>query len=221
MAVLKRFTDSSIGSKSILALTGVLLILFLLGHLSGNLLIFVGRDAFNAYPEKLRELGPLLWVARIGILVVFVAHIILAIRLTRQNRAARPVPYAKHATIQASFASTHMIHTGLLLLAFVVFHLAHYTFRITSPEVAAHGPYEVYEMLVQAFADPLVSLTYIAAMIVLGLHISHGIPSLFQSLGLNHPLYNRCIRTGGRFVGWAIAALYLSIPVAIWLGIVG
>lgn len=221
MAVADRIFKSSIGSKAIVAASGLALILFILGHIAGNLLVFAGPEALNAYATKLHDLGALLWIARAGLLVAFVVHVAFAIKLHRQNKNARPVRYAKEATIQASWASTHMIHTGLVMLAFLIFHLAHFTFRVTSPDVASHGEFEVYQMVTKAFQDPLVISTYIFAMICIGFHLSHGISSFMQTLGLNHPMYNKKIRSVGRSLAWSIAALYISIPTAAFLGLIG
>lgn len=221
MAVKDRIVHSSIGSKFIVASSGLALIGFVLSHIAGNLLIFAGPEAFNAYPAKLRELGPLLWVARAGLLLAFLAHVFFAMKLTRENRLARPIRYAKEATIQASWASTHMIHTGLVILAFLIFHLAHFTFRITDAQVASHGAFEVYEMVTSAFRDPMVYATYVVAMIAVGFHLSHGLSSFMQTLGFNHPLYNQAIRSAGRWLAWLIALLYISIPTAAFMGVIG
>jgi len=130
MNMLVRPVRSSLGSKYWMALTGLALIAFVLGHMVGNLLIFAGPDALNSYAQSLKDHPTLLWSVRLGLLTVFVLHIVLGIRLSLQNQAARPVGYAREETMQASWASRHMLLTGLLLLAFVVYHLAHFTFGI-------------------------------------------------------------------------------------------
>jgi succinate dehydrogenase / fumarate reductase cytochrome b subunit len=113
-----------------------------------------------------------------------------------------------------------MVYTGLLLLFYAAYHLAHFTWRLTNPEISALGPWEVYKMLILTFQDPVQAGLYVAAMVVLGLHLSHGISSLFQSLGFNHPKYNGLIRLLGPTVGAVLALAYISIPVAVLFGIV-
>jgi succinate dehydrogenase / fumarate reductase cytochrome b subunit len=130
MNVLLQPVRSSLGSKYVMALTGIALIGFVVAHMSGNLLVYAGRDALNTYAATLKQHPALLWAARAGLLVIFVVHVVLGIRLTRQNSAARPVSYAYEDTLQASWASRHMLLTGLVLLAFVVYHLAHFTLGV-------------------------------------------------------------------------------------------
>jgi succinate dehydrogenase / fumarate reductase cytochrome b subunit len=131
MADLLRPVRTSIGSKALVGLTGIALVGFVLAHMAGNLLIFAGQDALNGYAQKLKSMGPLLWVARAGLLAVFLLHLFLTIRLTLANRAARPNRYVYEDTLQASWASRHMWLTGLVLLAFTGYHLAHFTFGVT------------------------------------------------------------------------------------------
>ncbi|MGL4549902.1 MAG: succinate dehydrogenase cytochrome b subunit [Gemmataceae bacterium] len=131
MSDLLRPVRTSIGSKFLVGLTGLALVGFVLGHMSGNLLVFAGPDALNSYAQKLKSLGPLLWVVRAGLLAVFVLHVALALRLTAANRAARPDRYVYDDVLQASWASRHMWLTGLALLAFLAYHLAHFTLGLT------------------------------------------------------------------------------------------
>ncbi len=226
------FLTSSIGSKLVMALSGLLLAGFVVGHLAGNLLIYVGRDAFNTYAEGLKGLGAGLWVIRLGLLSIFLVHIFTGIRLRGQNRAARPVPYAHEATVQASFASRSMILSGMLLLAFVVFHLMHYTVGVVDPstfhpvdtfvrggeEVSRH---DAYGMAVAGFEQPLFTLVYVISMVILGLHLSHGLSSLFQSLGFRHGRYSACLEKAAPLFAWILAIGFISIPVAVLTGIVG
>lgn len=216
--------NSSLGSKYLMALTGIALYLFLIAHLLGNLNIFSGREALNAYAASLRHLPfGFLWVMRIGLLMVFLVHVKTAILLTRANRAARPYEYVFKNTIQASFASRTMPMTGLFVLLFLIYHLLHYTFHIANPTnvgLDQLGRPDVYGMVVNGFSQPAIAGFYIAAMVVLGLHLSHGLASLFQSLGVNHSKYNACIRRMGPILGWAIPLINISIPVSVWLGFV-
>lgn len=217
---LGRTLQSPVGAKVVTAITGLMLTGFLIAHVSGNLLVFAGPDALNIYAEGLKKYPALLWAARGGLLVAFVAHVSLAIWLTRENRSARPQRYAYENTAQATFASRYMIHTGLVMLAFVLFHLAHFTWRVTDPRIAELGPFEVRRMLVIGFQQPAVAAGYLFAMAAIGLHLSHGVSSVFQTLGLNHPRYNGVLRKAGPVLGVAIAALFASIPLAIYLGFV-
>ena len=190
MSWVKGVAGSSIGAKSIMAVTGLLLYGFLIAHLSGNLLIYQGPDATNAYAVNLRQLPfGLLWIARIGLIVIFAAHILTGIRLTLQNRRARPNAYAHSSTIKATVASRSMIDTGMLVLVFLVYHLAHFTwhmFYFDESFVLPGGPIDVYRMVVTSFQNVWIAGSYIVAMILVGLHLSHGIASFFQTLGFHH-----------------------------------
>ena len=232
MSRFRRILASSIGAKVGMALTGILLSLFVVGHLIGNLLVWKGRTAMNDYAEMLKGLGPWLWVIRLGLFAVFASHVALGVMLKRRNATARPIGYRKDFTIQASFASRSMVVTGLLVLAFVAMHLMHFTLGWLEPAkyalredvvrlgvtVARH---DVYGMLIAGFHNELFVGLYLLAMAVLGLHLSHGLSSLFQSLGLRHPAYVRALECGGRVIAWALALTYMTIPLAVRLGFVG
>lgn len=215
---------SSIGAKSIVALTGMGLTLFVIAHMVGNLQLFLGPDALNAYATKLKEMPELLWTARIGLLTIFVVHIGLTLWLAVHNRQARPVGYVFPNTRAASIASRTMVYSGLALLAFTLLHLAHYTFGLMNPEyLTAMDPknrHDVYSMVVRGFRVWWVSLLYIISMLLLGLHLSHGVSSMFQSLGLNRPRYNPWIQRGGLTVAWVLMIGNISMPVAVLLGFV-
>jgi succinate dehydrogenase / fumarate reductase cytochrome b subunit len=219
MGFIKQTFGSSIGSKAIVAVTGLGMVGFLVMHLSGNLLVFGGPEAIAAYAEGLRKFPMLLLGARIGLIVMTLLHISVAIKLNLASQAARPVKYTKKQFVKASLSSRTMVLTGLLILAYILFHLAHFTFRVTSAEIGALGPWEVHKMIVLAFSNPLVALTYIVAMVLLGMHLSHGLSSLWQTLGLNHKKYNRFLNLLGPVVGTLLAAGYISIPVAVLVGI--
>jgi succinate dehydrogenase / fumarate reductase cytochrome b subunit len=218
---------SSISAKGVMALTGLALTLFVIAHLLGNLQLYLGRDALNAYAAKLQGIPEVLWPFRIGLLTVFVVHIVLGIRLVRRNRQARPVAYAFPNTRKASTASQTMLLTGLVLLAFVVVHLSHFTLGIIQPETFAHdfrdskGRYDVYFMTVKGFREWWMSLFYVVSMVVLGIHLSHGVSSTFQSLGLNPPRWATWIKRGGLTLAMAVMIGNISMPVAVLLGIVG
>lgn len=223
MSRFARLYQSSIGAKQVMAVTGLLLFVFVVGHLLGNLLVFAGRDAMNNYARKLRDLGALLWLVRLALLAVFLAHVGSALRLWRLNRAARPEPYAVTANLAATYAGRTIVMSGLLLLLYVVYHLLHFTLGATNPEYLRltdpKGLPDVYRMVVLGFSNVAVSGVYIAAMLLLGLHLSHGVTSLFQTAGLNHPAYNPCFKRLGPLSGVIISAGYISIPLAVLAGL--
>lgn len=223
------FWRSSIGGKATMAVTGLLLFGFVVAHLLGNLQLLKGADAINNYAKMLHDLGPLLWVARIGLLVVFVLHVATAIRLSRANKAARPVAYAKGATMQATMASRSMVLSGLTVGAFLVYHLAHFTFgavhgagaaKATEVANAAWNGHNVHAMVTGSFADPLVVTLYVAAQVVLFLHLSHGIQSLAQTLGFHHGRYTPMVRSLSVVLALAIAGGNAFLALSVLLGIV-
>lgn len=220
MGWLTRLLSSSIGGKVIVAVTGLMMVGFLVAHLAGNLLVFAGPEALSAYAEGLRKFPLLLWVARLGLLGAAFLHIFFAIKLNLNNKSARPQPYADKRYRKASFASRTMVQTGLLVFFYICYHLLHFTFRATNPEIAALGPYDVHQMLVLEFNKPIIALTYIAALIVTGFHLSHGISSLWQTLGINHTKYNLLLRLSGPVAGFTLAAGFISIPLSVMIGIV-
>ena len=211
------FVKSSIGRKIIVALTGLALVLFLAGHLSGNLLIFAGEEAFNEYAKFLHTFlhGMGVWIARIGLLVCFVAHIFFTILLTKENKAARP-KYEHDATVQAPKSSRIMIWSGLTILAFVIFHLLHFTVR-TDSALAALGETSPWKMVIEGFQNPLVVLFYLIAMTLLCSHLSHGVASIFQTLGLRSKKTAGPIKLIAKAYAVVIYVGFISIPLAILL----
>jgi succinate dehydrogenase / fumarate reductase, cytochrome b subunit len=223
--VITGFYFSSIGKKMIVAITGVILILFVIAHLLGNLQIFLGPEWINGYSQHLRDLGPLLWLIRLFLLATVVIHIYVTIRLAIDNRRARPEGYRERDYIKATFASRHMVLSGLIVLGFIVYHLAHFTVRVTDRRFALLkadplGHYDVYSMMVYGFQNIYVSGFYVVGLFLLTLHLSHGSSSLFQSLGLNNQKLTPRLALAGRFFAWLLFVGYTSIPVAILLGLV-
>jgi len=219
------FYRSSVGKKMIVAITGVILILFVVGHLLGNLQIFLGPDWINGYSQHLRDLGPLLWAIRIFLLAAVTIHIYATIQLAIENRRARPVPYIEKEHVKATFASRHMLMSGLIVLAFIIYHIAHFTVRVTDPRFALLkadplNHYDVYSMMVYGFQSYLVSGFYVLGLFLLALHLSHGSSSFFQSLGLNDKKLAPRLALGGRIFAWLLFAGYTSIPIAILLGLI-
>lgn len=237
MTLLLAPVRSSLGTKYVMALTGLVLITFVLGHMAGNLLIFLGPDALNSYAYALKARPALLWAARLVLLVVFVMHIALGIRLTLWNKDARPVRYVYEDTYQASWASRHMMLTGMLLLAFVVYHLAHFTLGVVheadvggvsvgyldlkEPLEGQTGRHDVFRMVVYGFRNPIITASYLVFQVFLWLHLWHGVSSWFQSLGISHPRYQGIIRGAGPVVATLVLIGNSSIPLAVWLGLVG
>jgi succinate dehydrogenase / fumarate reductase cytochrome b subunit len=223
------FLESSVGSKVLMALTGVGLTVFALVHMIGNLKLFQGPDAINNYAYFLKhDLGVLIWVARAGLLTIFVLHLVLAIRLKLRSRAVRPVPYLYPGSVQATFASRTMIWTGIVVGLFILLHLAHYTFCwVTKIETApgefvnyldlkdAKGHQDVYSMVVAGFRNLPISILYIVAHLVLFMHLSHGIQSSFQTLGLK----NRRFASTIEMLGSAVTAVIVLGNVAIVLAV--
>ena len=223
--ILAAFYRSSVGKKMIVAITGLILILFVIGHLLGNLQIFIGPDWINGYSEHLRNLGPLLWVIRLFLLAAVIIHIWVTIHLAIENRRARPDPYMDRQYVKATFASRHMVMSGLIVLAFIIYHLAHFTVRVTDQRFTLLkadplGHYDVYSMMVYGFQNYFVSGFYVLGLFLLTLHLSHGSSSFFQSLGLNDKKLTPRLALGGRIFAWLLFVGYTSIPVAILLGLI-
>lgn len=220
------FLGSSIGKKILVALTGMVLVGFVLGHMVGNLLVYAGPDAINAYAQMLHHAlhGAGIWIARLGLLVCVAVHVVLTVQLTKANRAARKQRYGYEATIQASKSSRIMILSGLTLLAFIIYHLLHFTIRAGNDyntyttSLNGETVHDVYRMLVVGFSWWPASLFYIIAMCLLWSHLSHGVSSMFQTLGISNertlPVY--------KVVAQVFATLILigncSIPISIMLG---
>jgi succinate dehydrogenase / fumarate reductase, cytochrome b subunit len=209
----------------IVAITGIILILFVIGHLLGNLQIFIGPDWINSYSQHLHDLGPVLWLIRIFLLMTVFIHIYATIQLAVQNRRARPEPYVDRQYVKATFPSRHMVMSGLIVLAFIIYHLAHFTVRVTDPRFALlkldpFGHYDVYSMMVYGFQNYFVSGFYVLGLFLLALHLSHGSSSFFQSLGLNDKKLMPRLELGSRVFAWLVFIGYTSIPVAVLVGLI-
>ena len=223
--VIWTFCHSSIGRKIIVAITGLILLLFVIGHLLGNLQIYLGPEWINSYSQHLRDLGPLLWLVRGVLLVTVVLHIYFTILLAIENRRARPEPYRHKEHVKATWASRHMAVSGLVVLAFVVFHLLHFTghnFNPRFPLLKADplNRYDVYSMMVYGFQNLYVSAFYVVGLFLLTLHLTHGSSSFFQSLGLNNKRLTPRLAFAGRVLAWLLFLGYTSIPVAVLLGFI-
>jgi len=214
-----RFWQTTVGKKVIMAVTGVLLFGFVVGHLLGNLQIFLPPEKINNYAATLRAHPALLWIARITLLVAVVFHTWSSFQLWLLQREARPVSYVKKVNLHSTYASRTMAWSGPIILAFVVFHLLHLTFGTVHPG-GRFETHNVYNNVITGFQVWPVSLFYIIAMIMLCYHLYHGLWSMFQTLGITHPVYTPILRVLAKIVAILIAAGNISIPVAILAGMI-
>lgn len=209
---------SVVGRKIFMAITGQSMVLFAVVHMLGNSSIFVGPDGINAYAKHLHDLGPLVWLFRAGLFAFVAIHIFYGIQLTLENSAANPTVYAVKKQIKATFSSNTMIWTGLLICLFIIYHLLHFTARLIPGVVQgvdALGRYDVFTMVVSAFKNGGVAFIYVAAMIALFLHLSHGIQSFFQTMGWNTDRSQCTISAIGKAVAFILLAGYAVIPLSI------
>lgn len=215
---------SSIGKKIVMAVSGVVLVLFLIGHLLGNLLIFRGPEAINAYALKLRKLDWLLWMARGGLLAALVAHTVTSIQLAIENRRARPVGYAVYRPGATNWVRRTMVLSGVLVLVYVGYHLLHFTFHAVHHELMpahhAGAEHNVHLMMVRSFQQPLIAIAYILGVAVVCLHVSHGAGSTVQTLGMNSERTLPLVTWAGRLLALGLFLGYSAIPLAVWMGIV-
>lgn len=213
--------NSTVGRKLLMSITGLLMIVFVIVHLIGNSTILAGAGGINAYAEHLHAFPPLVWVARIIMGSALLIHLVFGVKLTLENKAANPTGYAVKKQLKASFASENMIWTGLILLAFIVFHLVHFTARLlpgTVESVDALNRFDVYKMVVTAFQNGGIALVYVAAMIMLFLHLSHGGQSSVQTLGLNNEKTIPAFGKAGKVISALVMIGYIIIPVVILAG---
>jgi succinate dehydrogenase / fumarate reductase cytochrome b subunit len=224
MAAALTLYRSSIGKKTIMALTGLIGIGFVVMHMVGNLKVFLGAQAFNDYAHFLREFGEpvlpystVLWIIRLVLLGAVALHILAAYQLTRQDWAGRPVRYARQKPVQATFASRTMRWGGIILALFIVYHIAHMTLGLVHPNFEEGNAYQNY---VVAFQSWPVTLAYVVAMLALGLHIYHGFWSLFQTLGLNNRTYNQLLRGLALLIALVLVGGFLAPALAVLFGVV-
>lgn len=206
---------NSVGQKLLLAGTGAVLLLFVIGHLAGNLQIYRGPEAINAYAAFLHSHPAPLWAARVVLLFSVGVHIVFAARLAWRNWRARPVGYARRRWREADAAARSMVLTGPVIAAFVAYHLLHLTFGSAHPEFV---PRDVYHNVVRGFQVPAVAIAYIVANILLALHLYHGAWSLTQTFGLSHPRWDGLRRTAATVLAVLIGTGNASIPLAVWAG---
>jgi succinate dehydrogenase / fumarate reductase cytochrome b subunit len=210
-----RFYSSTTGKKAAMALSGCILFLFVVGHLIGNLQIYEGPDKLNRYAVLLRSMPALLWGVRVVLLGMVLLHIWTSIQLAARNIGARPVGYQMKKATGSSYASRTMYWSGPIILAFVIYHLLDFTFGNVNPH---YQPGNVYGNVVASFQLIPVAAFYILAMLLLCLHLYHGLWSMFQSLGIAHPRYTPILRKGAAVMAALIAVGNISIPVAVLAG---
>ena len=206
---------TTVGKKVAMAATGIVMILFLVSHMISNVLIFRNPEHLDSYAALLRSLGPALWVARAGLLACVLIHVAAAYQLTMQARRARPIAYSHHEYQVATYASRTMRWGGVLLFIFIVFHILHFT---TGTFLPGWQEGRVGDNVKLGFQSVPVAIFYLVAMLFLGLHFSHGIWSALQTLGLNHPSYNRTRRLLAWGLAIAVAGGLATIPAAAILG---
>jgi succinate dehydrogenase / fumarate reductase cytochrome b subunit len=211
------FWRSLVGKKVIMAVTGVILLLYIIGHLLGNLQIFEGPERLNAYAAFLKSTGELLWAVRIVLLVSLVLHVIASVQVSLASKRSRPAGYAETKSIETSYAARTMIWSGPLIFLYVVYHLAMFTFLVTGP---GYSPTDVYRNEVQAFQVPAISAFYVVAIVFLGMHLYHGAWSMLHTLGASNPRYRVLRRTIAPIVAIAITVGYIAIPIAVLLGFI-
>jgi succinate dehydrogenase / fumarate reductase cytochrome b subunit len=217
MRLLLQFWDSTIGKKWVMAVTGISLVLFTFAHMAGNLQVFLGADAFNDYAHKLQSLGPLLWVARAGLFAMAALHIVSAVQLTARARAARPADYAKRVPQVSTLASRLMRIGGVILAAFIIFHILHFTTGQLHPAFSKGG---AYGNVVIGFQVWWVAVFYIVAMSFLGLHLYHGVWAGVRTLGIAKPNPKPMERKLALAAAIIIWAGFIAVPLGVLLGIV-
>jgi succinate dehydrogenase / fumarate reductase cytochrome b subunit len=232
MSTVTGILKSSLGRKFIMAGTGVLLLLFVVGHLVGNLQVFGPPELINTYAHFLQSKPLMVWGARLGLLVIVALHITTAVQLSAANKAARPVGYAGGDAYGSTWQSRYMLMSGIVILAFIVYHLAHFTVRLaaingvgdfTQLKTELHGEIvpDVYAMMVLGFQVWWVAAFYLIAQALLFIHLGHGIASAFQSFGFRNHIWWPRLQLLAKVVSIAIFIGYASMPTAIFLRIVG
>jgi succinate dehydrogenase / fumarate reductase cytochrome b subunit len=219
MSWFTKASETSVGKKEIMAVTGTVLVLFITVHMLGNTHLWEadkenGLKAMDFYGRFLRTFPGVLWAFRGIMLVTALLHLITGLRLWLENRRARPVGYAHMSTVKASLASRTMIYTGAIVMAFVIYHILHLTLGKAGP--FEHG--RVYDNVVRGFQISVISALYIVGQVLLFFHLTHGIPSLFQTLGFNHPKYHATVERTGFGLALVICGINILFPVSVLLG---
>ncbi len=217
MSALARYYGTTLGKKLVMAVTGIVLFGFVLLHMVGNLQVFLGREQLNAYARLLRVEPLVLWAARLVLLGCVLVHITTAVQLTVHDWTMRPVGYGRRRYRAAGYAGRTMVWSGPIVAAFVVYHLLHFTFGTVHPDFVAG---DVYHNVVAGFSVWYVAGFYVVAQLLLGMHLYHGLWSLFQTLGASHASYDRARRVVAQALAYVIVVGNCSIPVAVMVGLV-
>lgn len=214
------FYGSTVGKKVAMAITGLIGVGFVLGHMTGHLLAFKGAEAYNAYAHFLQSLGGALWFMRFVLLASILIHAHCAFSLWSRNNAARPKAYYQRKDLATNYAALTMRYGGIILALFLVYHIAHFTMGVTEPiDGVPFDPDNAYNNLVLSFQKPALAGFYIVAMCALGMHLYHGIWSLTQSLGADHPKYNP-LRQKAAIVGTLLVTIgFIIVPVSVQTGV--
>jgi succinate dehydrogenase / fumarate reductase cytochrome b subunit len=233
MNIITHVFKSSLGKKYVMAVTGSVLFLFVIGHLVGNLQVFLGPEAINRYGYFLQSNPELIWPARLSLLLMVGLHIWSATIISLENKAARPVGYVVYQPVGSSYASRTMLMGGIIVFVFIIYHLLHYTaqvqylnftgqnFETFMEKLPGQFPperHDIFKMMVVGFSNAWVSGFYVLGLALLSLHLSHGASSMFQSLGWKNEAYRPFLDNAARVVAVAIFLGYTSIPVAILCG---
>lgn len=214
---------STVGLKIAMAVTGLLLLLFVLQHLVGNVKVFAGQDAFNSYAEFMQSLGLIKWGARFGLLAVLAVHVAAAIKLRGRNAAARPNRYAVSKPHASTWYGRTMMVSGLLVLAYLTYHIAHFTGEVVNyqPLVDAAGRRDIYTNFVRSLGNPLIGGFYVLGNVALAFHLAHGASSMLRTLGLSQGRFRPALEKVGPALGLLVGAGNVSMPLACMAGIIG
>lgn len=214
------FYSTTLGKKLVMAITGFILVGFVVGHMTGNLQVFLGKEVFNRYAALLHSSAELLWVVRLVMLFAVVMHIVSAVQLALLDRKARPQAYVKWKSTKSTYASRTMYWSGPIVGVFIVYHLLHFTVGTVHPTQPFPGYHTAYENVIAGFQVVPISLFYIFAMVLLCLHLYHGIWSMFQTLGIAHPRFTPLLKNLAVVISFAVLAGFSSVPLAVMLGLV-
>lgn len=239
--------NSTIFNKVVMAGTGGLLVLFLIGHCVGNLQVFLGREVFNTYAHFLQSTGELLWIVRIVLLAGILLHVFTSLKLKFLNNAAKPEGYRVKSYVKSTLYSRNMIYTGILIFLFAAYHILHFTAYVTDPEYAAleesYGPklqtqsiieisgeriavdagngifqrHDAYQMVITGFSKWYISVVYILFVFFVALHLIHAVQSMFQTLGWSGPKITPLLNAASQIVGWGLFIGFAAVPVAVWI----
>ena len=215
-----RFYRTAIGKKAVMGATGLIGIGFVLGHMAGNLLAFRGPEAINAYAHFLQSTGELLWILRLLLIAAVILHVVAAVQLTRQNRAARPDGYVNRESQVSTWAAHTMRWGGVLLLIFIVLHILHFTTGDWQPG-GSFSETDVFANIVAGFTIWWVTLFYVVAMVALGLHLYHGVWSSMRSIGLAQPSRDPLRRNVALGIAIILWLGFSAVPVAVFAGLLG